>query len=338
MVNQVEKRKLKRLLMYLIAFTLVFNLVTYHIVIKEESADQGKRFPIQIVQPQPNVILPKSNTCYPVYFWGGGKSGTTNLAVLLNNAGYGLVNESFAHNSPFPRFPKEICWAKKPNEKQTWDNAMSGLCKADDSKTSNTTKKEFLLDGCPQYHEVSHAKKIMENNPNARFFMLVRNPIDRMISHLNDNRLRFGQKINVQQSIKSAAKKSSRDPLLFLSKFGEALENLLKVVKNRSQILVILSEAMHEDNDVQKTFDAINDHIGSKRRKLMKVAHANRFNDNSDYQTIDNETREQMQAFFEKDVELLESLVGRRMPWSWTDPNPKVDSSPWLFTIPKGLP
>ena len=60
--------------------------------------------------------------------------------------------------------------------------------------------KHFVLDACPRYNTREHAELIIEENPNAKFLMLIRNPVDRLISNIND--VRRGPAVDVEEAVR----------------------------------------------------------------------------------------------------------------------------------------
>jgi hypothetical protein len=142
---------------------------------------------------QPALTNNNSNStrpCRPVVFWSGGKSGSTSLAILLQH-GTGIIGKIEAENNPggnwkqgdtgqFVASPKEICWARgggRGSARKNWETAMRGPC---------NDHVQFALDGCPAYGEENQAQMILAQHPDAKFLMLVRNPIDRILSLLNE--------------------------------------------------------------------------------------------------------------------------------------------------------
>ena len=67
--------------------------------------------------------------CSAVYFWGGGKAGSTTLAALLK---HGYEGDAYDPNSEFIDSPKEICWAERGQilqRRQGFGSGLDGLSK-----------------------------------------------------------------------------------------------------------------------------------------------------------------------------------------------------------------
>jgi hypothetical protein len=314
------------------------------------------------------IIITTLTPCLPVYFWGGGKAGSTTLAVLLNNAGFGLKNETNFHRSPFIEIGKEPCWASGTQNskwnKIKWDQFIEGKCNVDSSMEQwqgkrqgqqvqvqgqenyeEKVQKKFVMDGCPRYTNLHEAKKIIDDTPDAPFLMLVRDPTDRLVSELNDSIRRQGAKFDVEIYAKSLLQKltnptstttrktASGSALISRSMYGRNLQTLLSVIPDPNKILIIRMDNAFNETNVQETFDVINDHIGSHRRKVNKVTHANSGHTTSKkkseyvYSTLSDSTRKGYEDFFRSDVDLLERLVGRKLPWSTSQISADVDAN-----------
>jgi len=314
-------------------------------------------------QPQKQKI---NRECKQVYFWGGGKAGSSTMYSLIMHAGAYFHNSTDLYRSPFIDVGKEYCWVEgQKHNVKTWRKHIKGKCNINNDIETLTLEQraerekkgyvenEFVLDGCPRLTFVKSAEKILdESGPNTKFIMLIRDPIERLISHLNDQRRRQGAKYNVEDQIKKLLlNKRRRTWEIQLSMYGENLQNLLtafsKVQQQQQEknILIVRTETINATH-TQDVFDAINDHIGAKRRVVEKVRVVNRSNQTSGkypdyvYQgTISEQTRDALKKFFYSDVELLEKLVGRRFPWSWVDhtkynsDSNVIDMSPWTTAL-----
>ena len=199
-----------------------------------------------------------------------------------------------------------------------------------------------ILNGCPRHTQIRDAQEILKMSDNTTattFLMLTRDPVDRIVSHLNDERRRGrrGSSLNVEST---AASLVTRRSSLYhqLSFQGLNLKNLLSVVKDPSKILIIPMESL--TNDHQGVIDAVMDHVHAKRYKLNKNEsdnmHLNIGSDDSyQYITLSNSTREKLRNKFKQDVLLLEQLVGKRFSWSsWAREGDGADYEPWLVTTP----
>ena len=283
---------------------------------------------------KPATIVGEPQECKSVFFWGGGKAGSTTLARLLKNHHNNSTNEPIDDVSQFIDLGKEVCWAFKGGHER-WLDLISNKCSSEGH--------QFALDGCPRYLHPSHASAIAKHYPNdAKFLMLVRNPIDRLVSHLNDQYgWRGGGKKLPKGFIDRVAKKMAKqvsgrasNGVVDLSLFGRNLRNLLKVVNDPKQVLIIQTDAMKRDP--QQVMDNVMDHIGGHRMEQVDVVHANNGKSKGDYeyQFVSDETKEELQQLFTSDVKLLESLLGRTFAWSWTNSTVVDQDSSWLTTYP----
>ena len=141
--------------------------------------------------------------CSAVYFWGGGKAGSTTLAALLK---HGYEGDAYDPNSEFIDSPKEICWAERGQivqRRQGFGSGLDGLSKwrtMTHGHKCHPDDKHFVLDACPRYSTREHAELIIEENRNAKFLMLIRNPVDRLISNIND--VRRGPAVDVEEAVR----------------------------------------------------------------------------------------------------------------------------------------
>jgi hypothetical protein len=172
--------------------------------------------------------------------------------------------------------------------------------------------------------------------------MLVRNPIDRLVSHLNDRYGWRGGGAKLPEGfIDKVAKKMAKqvvsgraDDVFGLSLFGRNLRNLLQVVNDPKQVLVIPMDAMKRDP--QQVMGNVMDHIGGHRMQRVDAIHANNGKSKGvyEYQFVSDETKKELQEIITNDVKLLESFLGRTFPWSWTNSTMVQQETSWLTTYP----
>jgi hypothetical protein len=94
---------------------------------------------------------------------------------------------------------------------------------------------------------------------------------------------------------------------------GKRLQALLNVVP-RESVLIIPNEAMQKQQ--QQAMDIIWDHIGGEREPLVEW-HGNNGRQHmaNTYMNISQDVRGKMQSYFNDDVKLLQTLVGRKFSW-----------------------
>eukprot|EP00581_Thalassiosira_minuscula_P001353 CAMPEP_0183744962 /NCGR_PEP_ID=MMETSP0737-20130205/65999_1 /TAXON_ID=385413 /ORGANISM="Thalassiosira miniscula, Strain CCMP1093" /LENGTH=601 /DNA_ID=CAMNT_0025980617 /DNA_START=23 /DNA_END=1829 /DNA_ORIENTATION=+ len=243
----------------------------------------------------------------------------------------------------------------------------------DDSNNDNNDNSLLLLqrthvmNGCPRHTSVEDAKAIMnvEGGPgynhhnHTKFLMLVRDPVERLVSQLNFIVQRYDNSMNVEQSAQEHAGGDGPVEGLIgdLSYQGRALSNLLSVVPKQN-VLVIPMESM--SRDMQGVVDSVMDHVGGVRWDLNRTSSASettyQLNNGKEgdvpYATVTNETRDALRGKFREDVLLLERLVGKRFSWSeWAYEKKEKEEEAerrsgvendegqrefWLVTTPKG--
>ncbi len=310
--------------------------------------------------------------CEAIYFWGGGKAGSTTLATLLK---HDYNNSGYDPNSEFVDSPKEICWALQ-HQQRRFGSEIDSLSKwrgMTHGQKCHPDDKRFVLDACPRYSTKEQAQAIIEENPHAKFLMLIRNPVDRLVSHIND--VRRGPTVDVEEVVKKLLKRNVaggmgwygmhdsntkklrdrngnhdllRDRVIEkkfdhvsqmsrshweLSLYGENLRNLLTVVPT-SQVLVVQTEAL--SRNPQETMNNILSFIGANKSKKVKVLHENQLHDRASYKTISPELRLELEAAFRADhLLLLQLLRGKTFAWSWVaDGSNSSAVDDWLTATP----
>ncbi len=294
---------------------------------RKEAEDKGSLDEVPLNYTSPNTL------CRQVYFWGGGKAGSSTLFFTLTRGPGGLGNP--ANTGPFVRkFPKEPC---QGSEWRQWEALTkdTNICRGGSDSDSFT----HILNGCPRETSVIYAQKVVNLCDDPKFLMLIRDPVDRLVSFLNDQVRRGGSKMNIEE----AAKRPSGWGLT-LAKQGEALKNLLSVVKDPTQILIIPMESISLNG--QGVIDAIMDFVDGRRWKRNETdgLHVNNGKEGTyNYVTLSPNTTEILRNKFRQDVQLLESLVGKRFSWSsWarhedtnsTREEKESKSEAWLVTSP----
>ncbi len=262
--------------------------------------------------------LNKNNTsptlCRQVYFWGGGKAGSTSLFFTLVRGPGGLGNPQ--NTGPFVReFVKEPCQGSEWNRWETLTKDAN-VCRSGGSD-SDSNSFTHILNGCPRGTSIKYARKAMALSDDPKFLMLVRDPVDRYTSFLNDSVRRGGSRMNIEDRAKLRS-----GPGISLVKQGVQLKTLLSVVKDPKQILVIPMESL--SLNAEGVIDAIMDHVEGRRWKRNETEVRNpdsmKMNvgstDKYKYVDLSYNTTEMLRNEFRQDVLLLESLVGKRFSWS----------------------
>lgn len=277
--------------------------------------------------------------CRQVYFWGGGKAGSTSLFIILTNGPGGGGNPQ--NTGPFVRgFPKEPCQGK---EWKMWEALTKDTNKCRGGSDSNSFT--HMLNGCPRETNINYARKVMTLSDNPKFLVLIRDPVDRYVSFLNDSVRRGGSKMNIEDAAKNKRSSFANN----LVRQGAQLKTLLSVVKDPKQILIIPMESI--SINAEGVIDAVMDHVEGRRWKRnetevrdpgsVKVNVGS--TDKYKYVTVSDNTTEILRNEFRQDVLLLESLVGKRFSWSsWArkgDNNSagedeEQESEFWLVTSP----
>ena len=277
-----------------------------------------------------NNTSPTTTMCRQVYFWGGGKAGSTSLFFTLTKGPGGQGNPQ--NTGPFVR---EL--GKEPCQGSAWKQwealtKNTNLCHGGSDSNSFT----HLLNGCPRETSAQYARKVMTLSDDPKFVMLIRDPVDRYVSFLNDSVRRGGSKMNIENT----ARNRFGGLGMTLSRQGAALKNLLSVIKDPKQILIIPMESISINAD--GVIDAIMDHVGGRRWKRnetegfkMNVGSTEKYK----YVTLSHDTTEILRNKLRQDVLLLESLVGKRFSWSSWARNDQMNTNggeeeAWLVTSP----
>lgn len=202
--------------------------------------------------------------CSAVYFWGGGKAGSTTLAALLK---HGYEGDAYDPNSEFIDSPKEICWAERRQilqRRQGLGSGLDGLAKwrgMTHGHRCHPGNKHFVLDACPRYNTREHAELIIEENPNAKFLMLIRNPVDRLISNIND--VRRGPTIDIEEAVRKLLERNVEDKDLPRDKLIRSRAKIF--LDNQRRRLSERLEGGTSNSDVIDDADAME--VAYRRRK-----------------------------------------------------------------------
>jgi len=285
----------------------------------------------QLIESKQREVVKVENTCkiHQVHFWIGGKSGSTTLFYALTK------NNSSFDNKDFGNW-KEPCYGSK-----AWELEWDSLVQRKDLCQVKKKEKIFLLNGCPRNYQASQAKKLVDYGADT-FIMLIRDPVDRLVSHVNDDKRRgFRKDIkNVEEFVKNNMIANEGLSLhTLLSRQGSALKNLLSLVEDPERVIIVPIESLKKD--AQGVIDSIMDRVGADKYVLDQKSdtHINKGTEgNYEYEHLSNSTRDELRKRFVDDVQLLEKLVGRRFAWSlWArDNHTVVSNDEWLVTSPQG--
>ena len=226
-----------------------------------------------------------------VFFLGGGKSGSTTLATYLK---HDPINwKVWDPNGQFMDGGKEFCWSmSRSTKEQFWKHF----------KTHGSKTAVFALDACPRADARSHYERMVKTFPNASYLMLVRDPVDRFISHMND--INDGKNGNIEALVKSQL--SDNHLTTRLSMFGKILQNAYSVLP-RHKILIIPNPDMTKYP--QETIDKVMKHIGAQPKSVTLVE-ANKRKHRTSYQIPSNTTIKTLIDKFRTDWELFKTLSG----------------------------
>ena len=227
-----------------------------------------------------------------VFFIGGGKSGSTTLAVYLKHDPNNW--KQWDPNGQFMDGGKEFCWSKSHQSKeQFWKHY----------KTHGSHTAVFALDACPQAVERVHFERMVNTFPNASYLMLVRDPVDRVISHMND--INDGHNRSIDALLKTHM--TGNQLAKRLSMFGKIIQTAYSVLP-KHKILIISNPDM--TRQPQQTIDKVMKHIGGQP-KTVTLVEANKRKSRKTYQIPSNSTLKWLKDMFYKDWQLFKNISGQ---------------------------
>ena len=226
-----------------------------------------------------------------VFFLGGGKSGSTTLATYLKHDPNNW--KVWDPNGQFMDGGKEFCWSMSGQSKQQFWRHF---------KTHGSKTAVFALDACPRAVERVHYERMVKTFPNSSYLMLVRDPVDRVISHMND--MLDGRNRGIESLLKSQM--SGNQLAVSLSMFGKIIRNAYSVLP-RHKILIVPTLDM--TRHPQQTIDKVMKHIGAKPKNVTLVE-ANKRKHRNSYQIPSNTTIKWLRDMFYKDWELFRNISG----------------------------
>ena len=234
-----------------------------------------------------------------VFFLGGQKCGSTTLATYLKHDPNNW--KIWDPNGQFMDGGKEFCWSVYGQSKeQFWKHF----------KTHGSKTATFALDACPKAIERKHFERMVKTFPNASYLMLVRDPVDRVISCLNVE-LEKSRKGN--ESIDGFLRKRlavnqlpvSLQPIR-LSMFGNILQTAFSVLP-RNKIMIVPNPDLKRQP--QQIIDKVMRHIGAKPKNVTLVE-TNTRNNKSAYQIPSNTTIKWLRNMFYSDWKLFKNISG----------------------------
>jgi len=201
-------------------------------------------------------------SCQPVLFIGGGKAGSTTLAAWLKHSPESNYN-LYSNVSGFLDSGKEICFGSA--RKMTSSNFLKHFNPTPKDLNDCPPDRPYLLDGCPNMVMPQQYIRSNEFFPNAKYIMLVRDPIDRLVSQWNDNRPPKPVK-DLDLKLTSSGKDKDK-----LSMYGQLFHTVVHTTKIPSnQIIVVVTELMKRHP--QEVMNDVYDFLGISRRKIVKEA------------------------------------------------------------------
>ena len=250
--------------------------------------------------------------CGHAYFIGGGKAGSTTMATLLKHHpdnNYALYDP----NGPFADAGKEVCWALHGQTAPS--HYFSHFRDCLKCPPPNGKAPLVALDACPRYTDMAVAARIACVHPDTRFIMLVREPVSRVVSRYNAQRVRAGLRTPVDEYMR----RLQRDPGWMesrLSDYAHILESFLQFF-DPEQIIVVHSSALSQDPpELQKLMDVVCDHLGVAHRTVALI----RSNDHShkassDYLHPSAALTAALQLELAPSVQRLYAMLGANLGW-----------------------
>lgn len=241
-----------------------------------------------------------SDICTPVYFLGGGKAGSTTLAMLLKHGAPSYA--TWDPNGQFADSEKEVCWAESGTTSRGYWRHFHGC--------TTSKRKLFALDACPRYYSDTHLRRIARVHPTAKFIMLVREPANRIVSHLNDHALRYGVSFNFESRFKQVI--DNKHSLEWeLSQYSKMLQTFLKYFDS-NQILIVKTEDLNAYT--KEIVSEIMEHIGGTNKEITPIE-SNRLNKRTGYRRPSSSTLQHARDIMRPGVEWLREHTDIHIGW-----------------------
>lgn len=234
---------------------------------------------------------------------GAQKAGTTSLYSYMSK-----------HPKIVPALRKEVeFWSWKFHRGLDWYLAHFPKIPRD----------RHLLTGeaCPGYLDFPEtAERLREHFPNLKFIVLLRNPVDRAISHYYHWVRRNQEKLPLEQAIEEKRKEIEEKGTVwrihsnYLARgiYVEFLKHWFSIFP-REQFLILESEPFN--GDPSSTLHQVYDFLGLPAYDLAEYK---KYNSGS-YSPAETEIRAELAKFYAPYNRELEELLGRSLSWS----NPK---------------
>ena len=264
------------------------------------------------------------------YIIGFGKCGTTSLYSYL-----------VEHEQIYKSASKEVHYFdmySKYMQGHNWYRSNFPLTVQKIACERFKGKKFVSIDATPRYIMIPGAlNRIKQATPNAKFIVMVRNPIDRAYSHYNANvksdtfkmhdfgeeierELQLEQSKRRMQTGKDAEASKEQDPwrdgitsynmhrYARVGVYVRRLRHWLDEFPN--QVLVIDLDLLA--TDMQSTLDLVTDFLGIARCKFTDTR---RFNVGAYQSKMDPKTRARLAEYYRKPNAELYKLLGRDFGW-----------------------
>ena len=234
-----------------------------------------------------------------VFFIGGHKCGSTTLATYLKHDPKNWT--AWDANDQFMDGRKELCWSVSGTPKKFFWKFFT---------THGSKTATFALDACPRAIRRTHFDCMLKAFPNASYLMLVRDPVDRVISDMNalldKHKMR---NVSIEDLLRERIFGYQRPGLMLpvrLSMFGNILKTAYSVFP-RNKVMIVPNPDLKRQP--QQLIDKVMRHIGAKPKNVTLVE-ANKRKDKTTYQMPSNTTIKWLRDMFYSDWELFKNISG----------------------------
>lgn len=175
---------------------------------------------------------------------------------------------------------------------------------------------KFSGEKTPEYfHKVSCHKRIRDNFPDVKLFLLLRDPVYRTISAMNHIHQEDGQlwglpkhrDLGLNGAILKILREHKQHTILQFSKYHLSLKNLYATFP-KEQVHIILTEDYRKD--VIGTMNKAYKWLGAKELGTKYVWHRREYKE-----TFSDELIEKLTEHFKDVVRETEDILGRKLPW-----------------------